>query len=238
MELSEFLTVGGAALLLFAIRIFGTALGTIRTLVMYRGHEVWTAVLGFGEIFVYVVGLGAVVNDLSNVAMLMGYCLGFSVGTIAGMRLDRRLAMGHLSLRVISRCKGEEIVATLHNAGFGATLSQGRGRDGDVGIINSVIPSRQSKKAMALVQQCDPAAFMVADEARAVMQGWLPGATSAFPSLPVTQPGADSLPSEPPAPEPAVPAATERPRPEPTPTYHGRRADEPFWYYPEAAAGG
>ncbi len=225
MEFSEILAVAGAALLLFVVRIVGTSLGTVRTLVMYRGHEVWTAVLGFGEIFVYVVGLGAVVNDLGNIAMLMGYCLGFSVGVVAGMRLDRRLAMGNLSLRVISRFKGDEVVAALHEAGYGATLSHGRGREGDVAIINSVIPSKHSKRVMALVQACDPTAFMVADEARAVMQGWLPGATSAFPSLPVTQPGADAVPTEPPA--PAV-----------SPSPPKRAAEEFYGFYPEAVAGG
>jgi uncharacterized protein YebE (UPF0316 family) len=215
---------------------------------MYRGKEVWTAVLGFGEIFVYVVGLGAVVNDLTNVTMLMGYCLGFSVGMVAGMRLDRRMAMGHLSLRVISRFKGEDIVAALHESGYGATLSHGRGREGDVAIINSVIPSKHSKKVMALVQACDPTAFMVADEARAVMQGWLPGATSTFPSLPVIQASADALPSQPDIePEPVEPVATvqiapakhHRPAPHRRPSRHrGETAEEPFWYYPEPVAGG
>lgn len=227
MELGEVLAVAGAALLLFAIRIVGTALGTVRTLVMYRGREKWTAVLGFGEILVYVVGLGAVVNDLGNIAILMGYCLGFSVGTVAGMRLDRRMAMGHLSLRVISKSRGEEIATALHEAGFGATISMGRGKDGEVAIINSVIPSKHSKKAMNLVQACDPTAFMVADEARAVMQGWLPGATSAFPSLPVTQPGADAYPTAPP-----------EPQPEHEPAFEPVLPDEPGNYNPEPAPGG
>jgi uncharacterized protein YebE (UPF0316 family) len=185
MELSEILQLAGAALLLFFVRIIGTALGTVRTLMMNRGMELWSAVLGFGEIFVYVVGLGAVVNDLGNIAMLMGYCLGFSVGMVVGMRMEKRMALGHVSLRIISREKPEDVAGELHAAGFGATLSWGEGRDGSVGIINTVVQRKHAKRATELVQKVDPGAFMVSDEARAVTRGWLPGATSPFPPLPV-----------------------------------------------------
>jgi uncharacterized protein YebE (UPF0316 family) len=189
MELSEILQLAGAALLLFCVRIVGTALGTVRTLMMNRGMELWSAVLGFGEIFVYVVGLGAVVNDLGNIAMLMGYCLGFSVGMVVGMRMEKRMALGHVSLRIISRDRPEDVVGELHAAGFGATLSWGEGRDGRVGIINTVVQRKHAKRATSLVQKVDPGAFMVSDEARAVTRGWLPGATSPFPPLPVTLDG-------------------------------------------------
>ena len=185
MELFEILQLAGAALLLFCVRIVGTALGTVRTLMMNRGMELWSAVLGFGEIFVYVVGLGAVVNDLGNIAMLMGYCLGFSVGMVVGMRMEKRMALGHVSLRIISRDNPEDVAGELHAAGFGATLSWGEGRDGSVGIINTVVPRKHARRATELVQKVDPGAFMVSDEARAVTRGWLPGATSPFPPLPV-----------------------------------------------------
>jgi uncharacterized protein YebE (UPF0316 family) len=200
MELMEVLQLAGAALLLFSVRIVGTALGTVRTLMMNRGMEMWSGVLGFGEIFVYVVGLGAVVNDLGNIAMLMGYCLGFSVGMVVGMRMEKRMALGHVSLRIISRDQPEDVVGELHAAGFGATLSWGEGRDGRVGIINTVVQRKHARRATDLVQKVDPGAFMVSDEARAVTRGWLPGATSPAPSLPV--PMGSPSPTRPPA-EPA-----------------------------------
>lgn len=203
----EILQLLGAATLLFAVRIIGTALGTVRTLFMNRGMELWAGVLGFGEIFVYIVGLGAVVNDLHNIAMLMGYCLGFSVGVVAGMRVEQRIALGHMSLRIICRNQPNEIVSALHDAGYGATLSWGEGRDGRVGIINTVIQRKHSRKATAIVQGIDPNAFIVADEARAVTRGWLPGATTPFPPLPVS-PSAMVVPeavAEPQAESPVVP---------------------------------
>jgi hypothetical protein len=95
------------------------------------------------------------------------------------------MALGHVSLRIISREKPEDVAGELHAAGFGATLSWGEGRDGSVGIINTVVQRKHAKRATELVQRVDPGAFMVSDEARAVTRGWLPGATSPFPPLPV-----------------------------------------------------
>lgn len=161
------------ALLIFVLRVVGVSLITVRILLVGRGVELWSAVIGFFEVLIYVVAIGLVVNDLTNIPAVIGYCLGFSVGTIVGIRIDRRLAFGFASVRVISREHGEAVAAALRQAGFGATLSWGEGRDGRVGIVNSVIPRRRMRAAMDAVRAVDGDAFLVVDEARAVHRGWL-----------------------------------------------------------------
>jgi uncharacterized protein YebE (UPF0316 family) len=161
------------ALLIFLLRVVGVSLITVRILLVGRGIEVWSAVIGFFEVLIYVVAIGLVVNDLTNIPAVLGYCLGFSVGTIVGIRLDRRLAFGFASVRVISREHGEDVASALRAAGFGATLSWGEGRDGRVAIITTVIPRRRMQAAMTTVRRIDEDAFLVVDEARAVHRGWL-----------------------------------------------------------------
>ena len=191
----------GAILLVFFLRLAGVAVGTVRILLTNRGNELWSGVLGFFEVLVYVLGIGVVVQDLTDIAMLMSYCLGFSFGTILGIRIEQRMAMGYVNLRTISRYMAPSIAAALREAGFGATLSHGEGRDGTVGIITATVPRKQANRAMKLVHCLDPDAFMVADEARAVTRGWLPGAASIFPLAPGAARGATPPP---PATEPAV----------------------------------
>jgi uncharacterized protein YebE (UPF0316 family) len=178
--MADILALAGAAALIFVIRILGTAIGTLRLLLMNRGMEMWTAVAGFFEVLVYVVGVGWVVKDLSNIPILLSYCFGFSVGTILGFRIERRMALGFVNLRAISRTKGREVASALHDAGYGATFSHGEGRDGSVGIVNTVVPRKQAARTLKLVHEVDPGAFVVVDEARAVTRGWLPTSVAPF----------------------------------------------------------
>lgn len=178
--MADLLSLAGAVVLIFLIRILGTAIGTLRLLLMNRGMEWWTAVTGFFEVLVYVVGVGWVVKDLTNIPILLSYCLGFSVGSIVGLRIERRMALGFVNLRAISRLRGKEIAAALHTAGYGATFSHGEGRDGTVGIVNTVVPRKSSARILKLVHEVDPNAFVVVDEARAVTRGWLPTSVAPF----------------------------------------------------------
>jgi uncharacterized protein YebE (UPF0316 family) len=180
-ELPEMAVYAGAVLVVFFLRLIGVAIGTVRILLTNRGNELWSGVLGFFEVLVYVVGIGVVVQDLTDIPILLSYCFGFSAGTILGIRIEQRMALGFVNLRTISRNKPREIAEALREAGFGATLSHGEGRDGTVGIITATVQRKHSRRAMRLVQELDPDAFMVADEARAVARGWLPSASTVFP---------------------------------------------------------
>ena len=80
------------ALLIFVLRVFGIAISTVRVLVMMRGKKAAAFVAGFFEVLAYVIAIAEVVNNLDNVWNVLGYCLGFSVGTVVGMFLDERTA--------------------------------------------------------------------------------------------------------------------------------------------------
>lgn len=206
-DVPEALIYAGAVLLVFLLRLFGVAVGTVRLLLTNRGSELWSGVLGFVEILVYVVGMGVVVRDLTDIGLLMSYCLGFSFGTILGIRIEQRMALGIVNLRAISRTKAQEMASALREAGFGATLSHGEGRDGTVGIVTATVQRKHARRAMDLVQQADPEAFLVADEARAVARGWMPSGASVFPANPAAAKGTVSTVVM--APEPPMEAEEE-----------------------------
>lgn len=164
-----------AAGLVFVLRILSAALASVRMLVMARGHESAASILSFFDALVYVVSLGFVVSDLTNVSIVVAYCAGFAVGTAVGIRVEERLALGVVTLRIITRERGPEISSGLRETGLGATLSWGEGRDGPVSIVQSVVPRRHTGHAHQVIRTIDPNAFVVADEARAVTAGWMQG---------------------------------------------------------------
>ena len=98
-------------LFIFVLRVLGVSLSTVRFLLMTRGRKLLSAVFGFFQTLVYAVAIGKVVQDLNNIPNLMSYCLGFSVGTLLGMWLEERIAIGFATIRVISSSRNSRMAS-------------------------------------------------------------------------------------------------------------------------------
>ena len=48
---------------------------------------------------------------------LLSYCLGFSAGTLLGMLLEERIAIGFATIRVISPNQSQQVAEAIRNAG-------------------------------------------------------------------------------------------------------------------------
>lgn len=162
----------GAAFI-FVLRVVGIAISTIRVLAMMRGKKAAAFIAGFFEVLTYVIAIAGVVNNLDNVWNVLGYCLGFSVGTVAGMILDERTSTGFTNVRVISRYKAQKIVEVIHNEGFGATVGWGHGRGGTVGMIVAVVRRKEADKICEIIEQVDPTAFITIEDTRSVRRGYM-----------------------------------------------------------------
>lgn len=161
------------ALLIFALRVFGIAISTLRVLVMMRGKKIAAFVAGFFEVLAYVIAIAEVVNNLDNIWNVLGYCLGFSVGTVLGMYLDERTASGFANVRIISRYQAQSIIEKIHDAGFGATVGWGHGRGGTVGMIVAVVHRKEAEVLCAIAEKADPNAFITIEDARVVRRGYM-----------------------------------------------------------------
>lgn len=162
-----------AALFIFVLRVFGVALSTVRVLVMMRGQKLASVVLGFFEVLVYVIAIGQVVSNLSNVWNVLGYCLGFSVGTLVGMWLDEKLVLGYANVRIVSRNKAQKLADSIRGAGYGATVGWGSGRTGTVGVVTATVRRNEVGEVCRLADNADPDAFVTIEEARAVRRGYM-----------------------------------------------------------------
>lgn len=158
---------------IFVLRIIGVTLATIRVLIMMRGKKVLSASIGFFEVLVYVLAIGPVINNLANVWNLLGYCLGFAMGTLVGMWLEERLALGHATVRIVSRYKGNAVADAIRDAGYGATIEWGQGRDGAVGLVVATVRRKEVRAVCALADRVDPNAFVTVEEARTIRRGYM-----------------------------------------------------------------
>jgi len=162
-----------AFLTIFVLRVIGVTLATIRVLIMMRGKKVISASIGFFEVLVYVLAIGPVINNLGNVWNLLGYCLGFAVGTLVGMWLEERLALGYASVRIVSKYRGQAVVKAIRDDGYGATFEWGQGRDGAVGLVVATVRRKEVDKVCALADEIDPSAFVTVEETRTIRRGYM-----------------------------------------------------------------
>lgn len=162
----------GQALLIFALRVTDVSMGTVRTVMIVRGQRVWAALIGFVEVTIWVLAIGQVLNNLDSLINIIFYGGGFATGTLLGMWIGDRLALGHAGLNIVSTIRGSEIADHLRRSGFGATLLHARGQAGPVAIINVTAPQKDVTEIIRLVNEIDATAFVTVEEARSVVRGY------------------------------------------------------------------
>ena len=163
-------------LLIFGLRVLSVGMGTIRTLLMVRGRRYVSALMGFIEVLIFVLAISKVILEMDNLWNILGYCGGFAIGTILGMALEDRLAIGFSMVRIISKTRWLEITQMLRQEGFGATQVIGEGKDGPVGIIYCLVRRRQVPVVIGSSEELDPQAFITVEEAGRVHRGYLASA--------------------------------------------------------------
>ena len=161
------------ALLVFFCRVTDVALGTMRMLYLVHGEKYIAGIIGFFEVSIFLWAISSVINDTGNLPIFFAYGLGFAAGTIVGISVEEWLAPGNLSVTVISLKKYKEIADELRVKGFGVTEMLGKGRDGMIEIVHSIILRKDFRSLLRTVQKIDPEAFVTSDKANFVRRGFL-----------------------------------------------------------------
>jgi uncharacterized protein YebE (UPF0316 family) len=161
-----------SALSIFGLRLVDVSVGTLRMLMVLRGHKVIVWFLGFIQAFVFVTVIRTVWADIDNWLNIVGYAAGFATGNVLGIWLEGRIALGFIHLRIVSKGKGEELTERLREEGYAVTTIAGRGRDGTVNMLECSVRRRVEARVEELIQEIDPEAFITAERVRSVKRGY------------------------------------------------------------------
>ncbi len=161
---------------IFAVRVLGNTITTIRLILITRGNKFWSTILAFFESLIFVLVLGAVVSNLGSILNLMAYCGGFAIGGYVGQWLEEKMTRGYVMVMVVTREqeKGAAIAKAIRAAGFGATEVSGRGGEGDVSIVESIIERHDLGKCSEVIQSIDPDSFITVQNLRMTQRGYVP----------------------------------------------------------------
>lgn len=155
-------------------RVCDVTLGTLRTVAVVRGRVMLASILGFFEVVIWVVAVGKVITTLDNPLYVFAYASGYALGNAVGILIERKIALGQLVLRIISRDSGEMIAAVLRDRGFRVTAFDGRGRSGPVVFLYTVVQRADAEALKKLVEELDPDVFIESDDSRGANRLLLP----------------------------------------------------------------
>lgn len=151
------------ALGIIALRLIDVSIGALRIQYLVRGRRVVAGVLGFFESLTWVIAAGLVLSSLDQWWKAVAYAGGYGLGTMLGGVLDSLIASGQVFLRVLAPYDTPAVADELRGLGFGATVLNGEGRQGDVRLTILAIPRRRLDEAIKVIKERNPNAFVTVD---------------------------------------------------------------------------
>lgn len=155
----------------FLARVLDVSMMTLRTLMLMRGKKLLAATFGFFEVLVYITALKFIFDTLSNTTSLVVYALGFAVGNMVGLWIEEKLALGFLTMQVITLGDAVGFSKVLRDQGFGVTLFPCQGHQGCHHVLNIVFERKRTRELEHRVREWDANAFITITDTRSIRGG-------------------------------------------------------------------
>lgn len=156
---------------IFFGRICDVSLGTLRIIFVSKGEKRIAPLIGFVEVFIWVVIISQVFSRANELVSFVAYAGGYAAGTYIGLLLEERIAFGFIKFRIFTTRNGLELVTALNKSGFGSTLVHGEGSISEIDIVETVIGRKDAKMVNGIIKAFDPKAFCLVEDIRAKQLG-------------------------------------------------------------------
>jgi uncharacterized protein YebE (UPF0316 family) len=160
--------------LIFIARLSDVTLGTIRLIFVSRRMKVLAPVVGFFEVLIWLIAIGQILQHLANPLCYIAYAGGFAAGNYIGILLTEKMSLGMVVIRIITEKDASPLVEKMRNRQFGVTVVDGRGAQGKVQVIFTVVKRSHIEEVEQLIHQFNPKAFYSIDEIGDVERGIFP----------------------------------------------------------------
>ena len=158
-------------LLIFIARICDVSIGTMRIIFVSKGKKYIAPILGFFEVFIWIIAISKIMQNLDNYLNYVAYAAGFATGNFVGMIIEEKLAIGIQMIRVFISENGMELVKTLNSNGFGATTVEAHGAKERVHLVYTIVHRNELEKVLEVINAFNPRAFYTIEDVKAVNEG-------------------------------------------------------------------
>lgn len=158
--------------IILLINIVYVSFFTIRMILTLKGQRYLAASLSMIEVVIYVLGLGLVLNNLDQIQNLIAYAVGYGIGVIVGMKIEEKLALGYITVNVITTEYDKDLPKLLREKGYGVTNWEANGLEGDRMAMQILTPRKFELKLYDTIKNLDPKAFIISYEPKAIHGGF------------------------------------------------------------------
>ena len=165
-------------IIIFVGRVIDVALSTTRTICNVKGKKYTATLIGFIEEILWFLivreALSYKAEGIETYIIAMTYALGFSLGTLVGGVITSKFINKKINVQIISTHKNDNLVSTLSNAGFGATIliAKGSSKHEDRYMILIETDNKQLKILKSIIAENDPKAFITISDIKSTQNGY------------------------------------------------------------------
>lgn len=159
---------------IFLARICDVTIGTMRIIFVSRGMKMVAPILGFFEVFIWIIAVGQIFQNLTNPLNYFAYAAGFATGNYVGMLVEERLAMGLALIWIITQRDATNLIGYLRAAGYGVTVLDAQGKVGPGKVIFSVVKRKNIRDVENAIHEFNPKAFYSIEDVRRAAEGTFP----------------------------------------------------------------
>lgn len=161
-------------LMIFFARVCDMSLDTLRVIFLSKGVKYLPPLIGFFEVIIWLVAIGQVMNNMTNVVCYIAYGAGFATGTFIGMMIEEKISLGLTSVRIITREDPQDLLQFLRSHNYGVTSIDGEGGTGRVNMVFTIIKRQDLSQVIGIIKQFHPNAFYAVEEVKSVAEGVFP----------------------------------------------------------------
>jgi uncharacterized protein YebE (UPF0316 family) len=151
-------------LVIIGMNIVYVSLFTLRVILVIKGFKVLASFLSMAEVFVYLMGLTIVLDNLDKPLNIAAYCVGWGLGVYIGSKIESYLALGYTVLEVIVDSVDFNLPDKIREQGYGVTSWLADGKDGKRLAMKVLAKRNNEQKLRKQILLLAPKAFMISYE--------------------------------------------------------------------------
>jgi uncharacterized protein YebE (UPF0316 family) len=167
----DFMGVIVVPFLIFLARICDVSIGTVRIIFVSKGFRYLAPLLGFFEVFIWLMAMTRIMQNLDRWYYYLAYCCGFATGNFIGIILEEKIAIGYTAVRVISKVPAGNLIQLLHEAGYGVTFHTAQGKTGSVEVVTTILKRAELHNLVEIINRFNPKAFYTVEDVKTVNEG-------------------------------------------------------------------
>lgn len=157
-------------LLIFCARILDVSINTVRIIFVMTGRKGVSTILGFLESLIWLLAIGQIFKHMDNVYSYIAYPAGFAAGIYVGMRIEEKLALGKVVIRIITSEDTKSIVEYLHKYRYRYSIISGESDLGEEKILFTVVKRENLPDLKAKLAEELPSAFYTVESVKSASE--------------------------------------------------------------------